>query len=99
MRKKLIWHVEINSFLLYILFILYGCACDAVEHGVQYMLLCAAVLGNMGPINRGSQEGCPSTKIYDSGADSCSNPSYYLIRISHLFGISCKFQACPKGSR
>jgi hypothetical protein len=42
------------------------------------MLLCGEVLGNMGAINFESQEGYPSTKIYDSGADNFLNPNYYI---------------------
>uniref|UniRef100_A0A0E0L9Z0 Poly [ADP-ribose] polymerase n=1 Tax=Oryza punctata TaxID=4537 RepID=A0A0E0L9Z0_ORYPU len=56
--------------------------CDVDEKGVQYMLLCRAILGNMGTIKSGSQEEFLS--IYDSGVDNCSNPSYYVIWPSKL---------------
>ncbi|OEL13593.1 hypothetical protein BAE44_0025388 [Dichanthelium oligosanthes] len=75
------------------------CRLEAFER--QYMLLFRAVLGNMGATNPGSQEGCPSTEIYDSGVDNCSNPSYYLIRTSHLSTHICleylvSFRLAPK---
>uniref|UniRef100_A0A0D3GEV9 Poly [ADP-ribose] polymerase n=1 Tax=Oryza barthii TaxID=65489 RepID=A0A0D3GEV9_9ORYZ len=56
--------------------------CDVDEKGVQYMLLCQAILGNMGTIKPGSQDEFLS--IYDSGVDNCSNPSYYVIWPSKL---------------
>ncbi|XP_052159602.1 uncharacterized protein LOC127777121 isoform X4 [Oryza glaberrima] len=56
--------------------------CDVDEKGVQYMLLCRAILGNMGTIKPGSQDEFLS--IYDSGVDNCSNPSYYVIWPSKL---------------
>uniref|UniRef100_A0A0A9GX92 PARP catalytic domain-containing protein n=1 Tax=Arundo donax TaxID=35708 RepID=A0A0A9GX92_ARUDO len=65
------------------------------------MLLCRAILGNMGTIKTGSQDEFPSTRIYDSGADNCSNPSYYLIWTSHLSMHICleyliSFRLAPK---
>jgi hypothetical protein len=56
--------------------------CDVDEKGVQYMLLCRAILGNTGVIKPGSQE--EFLRIYDSGVDNCSNPNYYVMWPSHL---------------
>ncbi|XP_037459686.1 inactive poly [ADP-ribose] polymerase RCD1-like [Triticum dicoccoides] len=55
--------------------------CDVDEKGVQYMLLCRAILGKTGVIKPGSQE--EFLGIYDSGVDDCSNPNYYVIWPSH----------------
>ncbi|XBH98851.1 hypothetical protein VPH35_128301 [Triticum aestivum] len=55
--------------------------CDVDEKGVQYMLLCRAILGKTGVIKSGSQE--EFLGIYDSGVDDCSNPNYYVIWPSH----------------
>ncbi|KAM3188815.1 hypothetical protein ACQJBY_067651 [Aegilops geniculata] len=55
--------------------------CDVDEKGVQYMLLCRAILGKTGVIKPGSQE--KFLGIYDSGVDDCSNPNYYVIWPSH----------------
>ncbi|KAL6606960.1 hypothetical protein ACP70R_042613 [Stipagrostis hirtigluma subsp. patula] len=63
--------------------------CDVDEKGAQYMLLCRVILGNLGTIKPGSEEEFPSTEIHDSGADNCSNPSYYLIWNSHLSTHIC----------
>uniref|UniRef100_A0ACD5ZTM6 Uncharacterized protein n=1 Tax=Avena sativa TaxID=4498 RepID=A0ACD5ZTM6_AVESA len=56
--------------------------CDVDEKGVQYMLLCRAILGKTGVIKPGSQE--EFRRMYDSGVDNCSNPNYYVIWPSHL---------------
>ncbi|KAL6877505.1 hypothetical protein ACP4OV_012720 [Aristida adscensionis] len=58
--------------------------CDVDEKGVQYMLLCRMILGNMEAIEPGSQECFPSSEIYDSGVDDCSNPKCYVMWPSHL---------------
>lgn len=73
--------------------------CDVDEKGVQYMLLCRAILGNMGAIKAGSQEEFLS--IYDSGVDNCSNPNYYMMWPSHLRTHICleyliSFRLAPK---
>lgn len=58
--------------------------CDVDEKGVQYMLLCRVILGNMEAVEPGSQESFPSSEIYDSGVDDCSNPKCYVMWPSHL---------------
>ncbi|CAM0913415.1 unnamed protein product [Alopecurus aequalis] len=55
--------------------------CDVDEKGVQYMLLCRAILGNTGVIKPGSRE--DFLRIYDSGVDNCSSPNYYVMWPSH----------------
>ncbi|KAK3132090.1 hypothetical protein QOZ80_6AG0515610 [Eleusine coracana subsp. coracana] len=62
--------------------------CDVDENGVQYMLLCRAILGNMGSIKSGSHD-FPCSDVYDSVADNCSNPGCYLIWNSHLSTHIC----------
>ncbi|XP_062223504.1 inactive poly [ADP-ribose] polymerase RCD1-like isoform X2 [Phragmites australis] len=58
--------------------------CDVDEKGVQYMLLCRVILGNMEAVEPGSQESFPSSEMYDSGVDDCSNPKCYVMWPSHL---------------
>ncbi|KAK3152755.1 hypothetical protein QOZ80_2BG0163130 [Eleusine coracana subsp. coracana] len=58
--------------------------CDVDEKGVQYMLLCRLILGNMEPVEPGSQESFPSSEMFDSGVDDCSNPKCYVMWPSHL---------------
>nr|AEV41085.1 putative RCD1 [Oryza minuta] len=58
--------------------------CDVDEKGVQYMLLCRLILGNMEAVMPGSQDSFPSSDIYDSGVDDCSNPKCYVMWPSHL---------------
>ncbi|KQJ85238.1 uncharacterized protein LOC100842408 [Brachypodium distachyon] len=58
--------------------------CDVDEKGVQYMLLSRVILGNMEAITPGSQDYFPSSEIYDSGVDDCSNPKCYVVWPSHL---------------
>lgn len=58
--------------------------CDVDEKAVQYMLLCRVILGNMEAITPGSQDTFPSSEIYDSGVDDCSNPKCYVMWPSHV---------------
>ncbi|KAM0929578.1 hypothetical protein ACQ4PT_001612 [Festuca glaucescens] len=58
--------------------------CDVDEKAVQYMLLCRVILGNMEAITPGSQDSFPSSEIYDSGVDDCSNPKCYVMWPSHV---------------
>lgn len=58
--------------------------CDVDEKGVQYMLLCRVILGNMEAVTPGSQDSFPSSEIYDSGVDDCSNPKCYVMWPSHI---------------
>jgi hypothetical protein len=61
---------------------------DVEENGVQYMLLCRAILGNMGSIKPGSHE-FPSNDLYDSVAGNHSNLGCYLIWNSNLSTYMC----------
>ncbi|CAM0145880.1 unnamed protein product [Urochloa decumbens] len=58
--------------------------CDVDEKGVQHILLCRVILGNMEAVEPGSQEFFPSSDIYDSGVDDCLNPKCYVMWPSHL---------------
>ncbi|KAG8066656.1 hypothetical protein GUJ93_ZPchr0004g39413 [Zizania palustris] len=58
--------------------------CDVDDKGVQYMLLCRLILGNMEAVMPESQDSFPSSEIYDSGVDDCSNPKCYVMWPSHL---------------
>ncbi|KAJ1273423.1 hypothetical protein BS78_06G279300 [Paspalum vaginatum] len=58
--------------------------CDVDEKGVQYMLLCRLILGNMEAVEPGSHESFPTSEMYDSGVDDCLNPKCYVMWPSHL---------------
>jgi hypothetical protein len=51
---------------------------------MQLMLLCRVILGNMEAITPGSQDSFPSSEMYDSAIDDCSNPKCYLMWPSYL---------------
>ncbi|CAI9785022.1 unnamed protein product [Fraxinus pennsylvanica] len=53
--------------------------CDVDENGVQHMVLCRVILGNMEPLRPGSQQWHPSDEIYDNGVDDLKNPSLYIV--------------------
>ncbi|XP_022860735.1 inactive poly [ADP-ribose] polymerase RCD1-like [Olea europaea var. sylvestris] len=53
--------------------------CDIDENGVQHMLLCRVILGNMEPLHPESQQWHPSDEIYDNGVDDLKNPSHYIV--------------------
>nr|CAB3488644.1 unnamed protein product [Digitaria exilis] len=58
--------------------------CDVDEKGVQYILLCQVIMGNMEAVDPGSQELFPSSDVYDSGVDDCLEPKCYVMWPSHL---------------
>ncbi|KAK1629955.1 hypothetical protein QYE76_004270 [Lolium multiflorum] len=42
------------------------------------------IMGNMEAVTSGSQDSFPSSGIYDSGVDDCSNPKCYVMWASHV---------------
>ncbi|KAF9625190.1 hypothetical protein IFM89_020110 [Coptis chinensis] len=53
--------------------------CDVDENGVQHMVLCRVILGNMELVHPGSEQFCPSGENFDSGVDDLLNPEHYTI--------------------
>uniref|UniRef100_A0A6I9QA98 Inactive Poly [ADP-ribose] polymerase RCD1 isoform X1 n=1 Tax=Elaeis guineensis var. tenera TaxID=51953 RepID=A0A6I9QA98_ELAGV len=58
--------------------------CDVDEKGVQCMLLCRAILGNMEQVRPGSRQCFPSSGNSDSGVDDCLSPTCHVVWSSHL---------------
>ncbi|XP_039144260.1 inactive poly [ADP-ribose] polymerase RCD1-like isoform X2 [Dioscorea cayenensis subsp. rotundata] len=58
--------------------------CDVDEKGIQYMLLCRVILGNVEQVRPGSKLYCPSSTSYDSGVDNFVRPNHYLICSTQL---------------
>ncbi|KAI5656357.1 hypothetical protein M9H77_25150 [Catharanthus roseus] len=52
---------------------------DVDENGVQHILLCRVILGNVELLHSGSQQSHPSSEKFDSGVDDLENPSHYII--------------------
>ncbi|XP_057976361.1 inactive poly [ADP-ribose] polymerase RCD1-like [Malania oleifera] len=59
--------------------------CDVDENGVQHMVLCRVVLGNMELVHPGSEQFHPSTEDFDSGVDNLQNPRYYVVWHMNMF--------------
>ncbi|CAK9173442.1 unnamed protein product [Ilex paraguariensis] len=53
--------------------------CDVDENGVQYMVFCRVILGNLELLHHGSGQFHPSCEKYDSGVDDLQNPSHYIV--------------------
>ncbi|KAK9741689.1 hypothetical protein RND81_03G121900 [Saponaria officinalis] len=53
--------------------------CDVDENGVQYMVLCRVIMGNMEMIHAGSKQFHPSSENFDSGVDDPQNPRHYVV--------------------
>ncbi|CAL9123161.1 unnamed protein product [Musa acuminata var. zebrina] len=54
-----------------------------VESGVQHMLLCRVIMGNVEQVRPGSKQYCPR-KNYDMGVDNVLNPKCYIVWSTHL---------------
>ncbi|KAI3869755.1 hypothetical protein MKW98_030936 [Papaver atlanticum] len=52
---------------------------DVDENGVQYMLLCRVIMGNMELVQPGSEQFHPSSENFDSGVDDLQDPKHYII--------------------
>ncbi|XP_021715886.1 inactive poly [ADP-ribose] polymerase RCD1-like isoform X1 [Chenopodium quinoa] len=53
--------------------------CDIDENGVQHMVLCRVILGNMEVVHPGSKQFHPSSESFDSGVDDPENPRHYIV--------------------
>ncbi|WVZ19482.1 hypothetical protein V8G54_006804 [Vigna mungo] len=53
--------------------------CVVGKDGVRHALLCRVILGRMELVDDGSEQCYPSSEKYDSGVDSFSAPSKYII--------------------
>ncbi|KAA8522009.1 hypothetical protein F0562_012677 [Nyssa sinensis] len=53
--------------------------CDIDENGVQNLVFCRVILGNMELVHRGSNQCHPSSENFDSGVDDLQNPSHYIV--------------------
>ncbi|KAB1216084.1 Inactive poly [ADP-ribose] polymerase RCD1 [Morella rubra] len=53
--------------------------CDVDENGVQHLVFCRVIMGNMEAVFPGTEQYRPSCKDYDSGVDDLQNPKFYII--------------------
>ncbi|KAI3881645.1 hypothetical protein MKW92_018984 [Papaver armeniacum] len=77
---------------------------DVDENGVQYMLLCRVIMGNMELVQPGSEQFHPSSENFDSRVDDLQDPKHYIIwnvnMNAHIFPecvISFKAPSVEKG--
>ncbi|XP_026401662.1 inactive poly [ADP-ribose] polymerase RCD1-like [Papaver somniferum] len=77
---------------------------DVDENGVQYMLLCRVIMGNMELVQPGSEQFHPSSENFDSGVDDLQDPKHYIVwnvnMNTHIFPeyvISFKAASVEKG--
>ncbi|URE29463.1 Poly(ADP-ribose) polymerase catalytic domain [Musa troglodytarum] len=57
--------------------------CSVDGNGVQCMLLCQVILGNMEQVRPGSLQNSPSSDEYDSGVDDHAAPTCFVVWASH----------------
>ncbi|CAN6478920.1 unnamed protein product [Victoria cruziana] len=57
---------------------------DVDEKGLQHMVLCRVIMGNMEQVPLGSEQFCPSSDGFDSGVDDLRNPRRYIIWGTHM---------------
>ncbi|XP_028082313.1 inactive poly [ADP-ribose] polymerase RCD1-like isoform X1 [Camellia sinensis] len=53
--------------------------CDVNENGIQHMVFCHVILGNMELVHLGSRQFHPSSENFDSGVDDLQNLSHYIV--------------------
>ncbi|XP_042505168.1 inactive poly [ADP-ribose] polymerase RCD1-like isoform X2 [Macadamia integrifolia] len=53
--------------------------CDVDENGVQHLVLCRVIMGNMELVHPGSEQFHPSSENFDSGVDDLQNPKHYMV--------------------
>ncbi|KAK4349587.1 hypothetical protein RND71_032342 [Anisodus tanguticus] len=77
---------------------------DVDENGVQYMILCCLIMGNMELVCPGSKQFHPSSDDFDNGVDSLENPKCYVVwnmnMSTHIFPeyvVSFKFSPDAEG--
>ncbi|KAJ8538736.1 hypothetical protein K7X08_030032 [Anisodus acutangulus] len=77
---------------------------DVDENGVQYMILCRLIMGNMELVCPGSKQFHPSSDDFDNGVDSLENPKCYVVwnmnMSTHIFPeyvVSFKFSPDAEG--
>lgn len=49
------------------------------KDGLRHLLLCRVILGKMEVVPAGSEQCRPSSEEYDSGVDSFSSPTEYIV--------------------
>ncbi|KAK7307329.1 hypothetical protein VNO77_40283 [Canavalia gladiata] len=54
-------------------------SCDVDENGVQHMVLCRVIMGNMEILHPGTDQCHPSSCEYDNGVDDIQCPRYYVV--------------------
>lgn len=52
---------------------------DVDENGVQYIILCRVIMGNVEVVHPGSEQALPSCVNYDSGVDDLNDPTLYIV--------------------
>ncbi|XP_059656880.1 inactive poly [ADP-ribose] polymerase RCD1-like [Cornus florida] len=79
--------------------------CDVDENGVQHIVFCRVILGNMELVHPGSRQFHPSSENFDSGVDDLQNPNHYIVwnmnMNSHIYPeyvVSFKVSARPEGA-
>ncbi|CAL9087814.1 unnamed protein product [Musa acuminata var. zebrina] len=57
--------------------------CSVDGNGVQCMLLCQVILGNLEQVRPGSRQNSPSSDDYDSGVDDRKDPRCFVVWATH----------------
>lgn len=87
-----------------LLFIYSANHCDIDDDGVQHLVFCRVIMGNMELLHPGSRQFHPSSKDFDSGVDDLTKPTYYVVwrmnMNSHIYPESIvrfRVASSPKG--
>ncbi|XP_020528952.1 inactive poly [ADP-ribose] polymerase RCD1 isoform X1 [Amborella trichopoda] len=59
-------------------------SCDVDENGMQHMVLCCVIMGNMEQVQSGSEQFHPGNENFDSGVDNHENPKCYIVWNTHM---------------
>ena len=96
------YHIAFRRFDL--LFIYSASHCDIDDNGVQHLVFCRVILGNVELLHPGSRQFHPSSKDFDCGVDNLKEPTYYVVwrmnMSTHIYPesvVSFKVAPSPKG--
>ncbi|XP_022965352.1 inactive poly [ADP-ribose] polymerase RCD1 [Cucurbita maxima] len=77
--------------------------CDIDDNGVQHLVFCRVILGNLELLHPGSRQFHPSSKDFDCGVDNLKEPTYYVVwrmnMCTHIYPesvVSFKVAPSPK---
>ncbi|XP_058108425.1 uncharacterized protein LOC131251606 isoform X4 [Magnolia sinica] len=61
-----------------------ACYSELDNNGIQHMVFCRAIMGNMEQVRHGTNQYHPSSENFDSGVDDLQDPKHYVVWPTHM---------------